>query len=176
MDEHELISSLQSHLENRLSVPVRTAGMEDERPVPLVLIDDWNTRDMNFHNSPKAGEATGDFDGDGNLEHEWYLNFDFTTRVEFLCRTADEVETSKLKGQVKQILRLISANPLGFDPEIKNCRLGSDGNPTHKFTEPKESELVASARFHGDHTITRTPSDTQHNTIEAITENFTFNP
>lgn len=176
MDETELISSIQTHLDTVLSVPVRAAGMEDERPVPVVIIDDWDTRDENFHNSAKAGEATGDFDGDGNLEHEWYLNFDFVTRVEFLVRHFDEVEANRLKDTLKLQLRLIRENPLDFHPELKQCRLGGGGNPTHQYTEPNETELIASARFHGDHTVTRTASDTQEDVIEEVLEDFTFNP
>lgn len=150
--------------------------MDDERPVPVVIIDDWDTRDFNFHNSPKAGEAYGDFDGDGVKEYEWYLNFDYTTRVEFLIRHYDEVKASRLKDSVKQVLRLIRANPQGFHKNAKQCRLGGGGNPTHKYTEPKESELVASARFHCDHTVTRKPSDTDKSTIDAVKDDFTFNP
>lgn len=176
MDETELISTLQSHLAQRLSVPVRTVGMDDQRPVPLVLIDDWDTNDFNAHNSAFAGEAVGDFDDDGQLEYEQYLNFDFTTRVELLIRHTDEVDVSKLKEDVKMIFRLIRENPLQFHDEIKQCSLGGGGNPTHKFREPKESELVVSARFHGDHTVTLTPSDTQENTLEQVKKSFTFNP
>lgn len=174
MDETELITGLQSHLSQALSVPVRTSGLEDERPVPVVIIEDWNTKDMNFHNSPRAGETTGDFDNDGNLEHEWYLNFDFETRVEFAVRHFDEVKVSKLKAKVKELLRLIRADPLGFNSECKRVALGRDGNPTYKYTEPKEAELMLSARFYGDHTITRTPSDTQENMIEEVTDSFNF--
>lgn len=150
--------------------------MEDERPVPVVIIDDWDTRDFNFHNSPHAGSATGDFDGDGQTEHEWYLNFDFETRVEFLIRHYDEVEANRLKDTVKHQIRLIRANPLEFHPNVKQCRLGGGGNPTHEYTEPKESELVVSARFHCDHTVTRSPSDTDNSLIESIPDSFTFNP
>ena len=176
MDETELISTLQSHLAAGLSVPIRTSGMEDERPVPSVIIDDWDTRDKNFHNTAKSGEAYGDFDNDGTQEYEWYLTFDFVTRVEFLVRHYDEVKVNRLKDKVKQILRLIRENPLDLHDELKQCRLGGGGNPTNRFTEPKESELVASARFHGDHTITRTPSDKQEATVESVLNDFRFNP
>lgn len=150
--------------------------MEDERPVPAVIIDDWDTRDENFHNSAFAGDALGDFDNDGVDEYEWYLNFDYVTRVEVLVRHYDEVKVNRLKDEVKQIFRLIRENPLGFHSELKNCSLGGGGNPTSQFTEPKESELVISARFHGDHTITRTQSDTQEATLEQVKKSFTFNP
>jgi hypothetical protein len=176
MDETELITTLQSRLSSALSEPVRTSGMEDERPVPVVIIDDWNTTDKNFHNTARSGSAYGDFDGDGSKEYEWYLTFDFSTRVEIEVRHHDEVEVSRLKEQVKQELRLIRENPLNFHPDMKQCKLGSGGNPSYNYTEPKEAELKVSARFHGDHTITRTPSDTEYATIESVTDSFTFNP
>jgi hypothetical protein len=176
MQEVDLISTLQSHLDSALSEPIRTSGMEDERPVPVVIIDDWDTNDYNFNNSARAGEAIGDFDGDGTLEHEWYLNFSFRTRVEFLVRHSDEVDAVRLKDSVKAVLRLIRENPQQFHADLKQCRLGAGGNPTHQFTEPKEAELMLSARFHGDHTVTRTPSDTQDDTLEQVKDTFTFNP
>jgi len=176
MDETALISGLQSHLSSALSVPVRTSSLEDERPVPVIIIDDWDTNDFNFNNSAKAGEATGDFDNDGKLEHEWYLNFSFRTRVEFLVRHSDEVDVSRLKEDAKHELRLLRENPQTFHEGLKQCRLGADGNPTHQFTEPKEAELMLSARFHGDHTVTRKPSDTQEDTLEQVIDTFTFNP
>lgn len=171
MDETELISSLQSHLSTVLSVPVRTNALEDERPVPVIIIDDWDTIDFNFNNTALSGEALGDFDGDGSNEYERYLTFDFRTRVEFLVRHSDEVEVSRLKEDAKHELRMIRENPQDFHTGVKSCNLAADGNPTNQFTEPKEAELMLSARFHGDHTVTLTPDDT----IGTVTENFTFN-
>jgi len=183
MDETDLIIALQQHLDGALSVPIRTAGMEDERPVPVVIIEDWDTNDYNFHNSAFAGEAYGDFDVDGNKEYERYLNFDWRTRVEFLVRHSDEVEVSRLKEKAKQELRLIRERPQQFSTDLKRVALGADGNPTHTFMEPKESELMLSARFHGDHTLTLTPpgntsgdGDTQADTLEQVKKDFTFNP
>lgn len=150
--------------------------MDNERPVPVVIIDDWNTRDLNFHNSAFSGDALGDFDNDGSLEYERYLTFDWSTRVEFLIRHTDEVDVVELKGKLKNKLRLISENPLEFNDSVKSCSLGRGGNPTYQFTEPKESELMLSATFKGDHIITITPSDSQHEMIEQVNENFSFNP
>jgi len=157
--------------------------MEDERPVPAIIIDDWNTNDFNFHNSPFAGEAVGDFNDDGTLDYERYLNFDFTTRIEFLVRHDNEVDASRLKDRVKNQLRLIRDRPQAFHDDLKQCRLGSGGSPSYTFTEPKETELMVSARFYGDHTIVLTPpdddrgdGDTQTDIIETVQDSFSFNP
>jgi hypothetical protein len=175
MDETELISGLQSLLQSKLGIPVKTASLEDERPVPVVIIDDWDTRDMNFNNSALAGEAFGSLDGN-DADYERYLNFNFETRVEFLFRHSDEVDVSRLKEDGKQEMRLLRENPQQFNDGLKEVVLGADGNPTHEFTEPKEAELMLSVRFHGDHTLTRTPSDTQYDTIQDVQDDFTFNP
>jgi hypothetical protein len=170
MDEFELISTLQSNLSSALPVPAKTSGMDDERPVPVVIIDDWDTDEKSYHNSAFAGdEVTSD-------GYERYLNFDFTTRVEFLVRHSDEVDAVKLKDKVTNRLRLIGENPEQFHDGLKNCLLGDSGNPTYQFTEPKEAELMLSARFKGDHTVTLTESDLQADTLEAVENTFTFNP
>lgn len=168
MDEFQLISSLQDHLSSALSVPVKTSGMDDERPVPVVIIDDWDTNDLNYNNSAFAGEEVTD------TGYQQYLNFDFRTRVEFLVRHSDEVDVVKLKDQVNRELRLLRENPQQLDDELKQCRLGASGNPTYQFTEPKEAELMLSANFHGDHTITLTESETQADALEQVNNSFTF--
>jgi len=170
MDETDLIESLQMHLAGALSVPVRTSGMDDERPVPVVIIEDWDTNDKNYNNSALAGEF-----GSG-VNYERYLNFDFKTRVELLVRHSDEVDVSRLKERAKHELRMISENPQNFHPDLKSCHLGAGGNPTYQFLEPKEAELMLSARFYGDHTVTITPGDTKEDTLEAVNAEFSFNP
>jgi hypothetical protein len=174
MDEEELITTLVSHLNSSVSVPIRTSGLEDERPVPVVIIDDWDTNDLNVHNSAFAGEASGDFNGDGSQEYERYLRFDFETRIEFLVRDSDEVDVTTLKDSVKNELRLISEYPQSFHESLKYCHLGAGGNPTFRFTEPKESELMLSARFGGDHVVTLTEGDLEDDILADVTEAFTF--
>jgi hypothetical protein len=171
MDETELIIKLQEHFSSVLDVPVKTGAMDDERPVPVAIIEDWTTTDFNFHNSPYAGEDSGDFDGDGVIEQEEYLSFDYETQIEFLLRTSDEVDTSRLKADTKQELRLMSDSPQDFDESIKRISLGRDGSPTYTFTEPKESEEMIVARFHGDHVITVQNGET----ISTVKESFPSN-
>lgn len=174
MDEEALISSLHSYLDTKLSVPVRTKGFDDQRPLPLVLIDDWNTRDFNFHNSPFAGEFAENADGNGKA-YERYLNFDFETTVEILVRHSDEVDASRLKGNVKRELRLLREYPQFLHSELKGCSLGADGSPRQKFLEPTESEEVVSARFHADHTIVLNEEDVPENVLDAMAETIGFN-
>jgi hypothetical protein len=168
MDETELISSLQSHISSTLSVPVRTNALEDERPVPVIIIDDWSTEDFNFHNSAMAGDFLGDHDNDGKDEYERYLSFDYKTRVEFLVRHSDEVEVSRLKEKLKHEIRLIRENPFDFNDSLKQCLLRTDGAPSNTFVEPKEAELMLAVDFYADHVVTRTDFDQLNEVIETF--------
>lgn len=182
MDETELITELHDLLDSILSIPVRTGSIENERPVPVAIIDSWNTQDFNFNNSPMAGEAYGDFNDDGNLSYEKYLNFSYETRVEFLFRHTDEVEVSRIKEKAKEQFRIIRENPFSFNDNLKNCEIRGDGEPRSTFVEQRESELMLAVRFHGDHTITRTASDMQNDPLnhsddeilDSVIEQFTF--
>lgn len=171
MLETDLIHEIQSHLDSKLSVPIRVNAVDDERPVPVIFIEDWDTVDKNIHNDPFAGEATGDFDNDDKKEYERYLRFDFRTRVTFSIRHRDEVKASQLQDSLKNEIRLIAANPLQFHNSVKEVTLAGSGNPTNNFTEPKESELMLAARFNADHIMTRTDYDQ----IESIKRTFSTN-
>jgi hypothetical protein len=176
MDEKALISTLQSKLESKISIPVKTGAIDDERPVPVVIIEDWNTNDMNHNNSAHAGSYHGDADGDGTKEYEWYLNFSFKTRVELLFRHHDEVKVSEIKSVAKSWFRILREHPDTFHEDLKKCVVSGDGSPTYTFVEPRESELMLSANFHGDHTVTRTAADVEESTLEQVKNDFTFNP
>lgn len=174
MDETELISTLQERLKFNISQPVRVKGFENERPVPVVIIDDWNTQDMNFNNSAFAGDAMVEVRG--STEYEKYLNFSFKTRIDLVIRHNDEVKVSKLKEKVKHELRLIRQFPQRFHDGLKSCSIGSGGSPRTEFTESNEHELVTTARFHGDHTVTITPEKSNDSVLEEVADTFTFNP
>lgn len=166
MEEKEFIAYLQSHLDSTLSVPVMT-DPDDERPVPVVLIDDWDSEDMGYHNSAYTGEQPNT----ANQNYERYLTFDFKTRIEWEIRHNEQVDVVSLKDRLKHEIRLISEFPQDFHEDIKRCDLGSEGNPTSEFVEPRESELMLSATFYGDHTVALTEGDT----IEEVRSNLSFN-
>jgi len=166
MREKDFIAHLQSHLDSVLPVPVLT-DPDGERPVPVVIIDDWDSEDQGHHNSAYTGEQPNTAD----QNYERYLTFDFKTRVEWEIRHNEQVSVSSLKDSLKHEIRLISQFPQEFHEDIKRCDLGSGGNPTSEFVEPRESELMFSASFYGDHTVALTDGDT----IESIRENLSLN-
>lgn len=171
MDETTLIETVSTELASQLSAPVRTTGFEDEWPLPVVVIDDWDTTDITFHNSTLAHEEYRDFDGDGTAELARWHRFYFETRVEFLIRHDDEVKASQLQDELKVILRSWQVNPQSFHDDCNRVRPERSANPRHQFREPTETELHASASFF---TFYEMVTD-DHPTIEEITENITTN-
>jgi hypothetical protein len=174
MDEATLIQTLQSHLSGAFSEPVRTSGTEDEYPVPSIVLEDWTTEELSFHNSPFANEAVGDFDGDGSSEYERYLNFDWRTRLEYVVTDDDDVAATRLKDSLVNSLRPFTDDAARLHADLKNARIRSHGSPSYQFTEPKETELNVSVVFRGDHTLVLTPADLDSDPLEAVEETFTI--
>lgn len=172
MDETELIETLVSHFDTTLSVEVAAKGLEDDRPVPAAIIDDWSTEDLNLHNSAYAGEARGDFDNDGTDEYERYLNFDWQTRVEFSVVAHDEVESSRLSSTIVSEFRYLSEYPQNLHEDIKSVSVLPSGDPQSVFVEPKETELNVSVRIGGDDTLVVGPDEVGADPIELITDTF----
>lgn len=175
MDEKELITALQNYLSTRLSVPVKTYPIDDSRPVPVAIIDDWTIQDMNYHNSAFAGIGTVEQENGESITCKYY-NFDYEARIEIEIRHQDQVKASILKANVKQIFRLLGENPRKLDESVKGCEPLSDGNPSAAFTEPKENERMVAVSIRGDHTIVVPESETEESIIESIKPMFTFNP
>jgi len=170
MDETTLISTLQQRLDAAVDVPVHTAGFEDTRPVPAVIIEDWDTTEVTYHNSPFAGEVWGDLDDDGSNEYERYFRFYYETRVEVTSRHLDEVEASRLNDTIKSVFREIRADRSSFHDHLRNCLPRGSGSLQHEFTEPRETELTASALFKGFHQVVKSDYDT----IEEVLKDFTL--
>ena len=47
----EVISTFISAVNSRIPPPVHTAGIENERPVPAVILDGMSIEEQNHHNS-----------------------------------------------------------------------------------------------------------------------------
>lgn len=166
MDVTEAIQTLQSHLDLKLDYPVKTSGMQDERPVPLVLIEDWSITDHTHHNTAFAGQVTDD-DGTERL----YFRFYYTLRVDLLVRHSDEVQAHHLLDDLRGALRMVGEDPLGFHDHCNDLRLASAGGIHHQFLESKETELSQAIRIEAFHQ----ERDDTYDTITDIIDSFTVN-
>lgn len=137
MDLETAIKTLVSHLSANLAVPVRVSGMTDERPVPVVLIEDFDLTDYTYHNSAYAGTATDPAD---NVDKR-YRRYYYDLRFELVVRDADEVTAVSLLDSVRSALRTVRDDPQSFHVHLNELELrGADGFD-HQFIEPTETEL-----------------------------------
>jgi hypothetical protein len=137
MDVETAITTLVTHLSDRLAVPVRVSGMQDERPVPLVLIEDFDLTDHTYHNSAYAGQAEDPNDGEEKL----YYRFYYDLRLEIVVKDSDEVGATSLLDSLRGAIRMLRENPQSFHPHLNEMQLrGADGFD-HQFIEPTETEL-----------------------------------
>lgn len=169
MDETDLISGLVDYLDANLSAAVRTTGFEEERPLPVVVIDMWDTEDLHFHNSHFAGYELADTDMDDQQEYVRYYRYYFQTRVDFIVREDDEVEANQLMVQLKSLLRKLGRDPQQLNSDLNTAKVLGSGQPDHTFTEPKETEFNVSARFFGFFQTTES-----FEAIQEVTKTFTI--
>jgi len=140
--------------------------MEDERPVPLVLIEDWNTTDYTWHNSQFAGQAV---DPDDGVEKR-YFRFYWSMRVDLLIRHHDDVQAHRLLDEVRKALIDVKRDPLAFHGELNALDLRGSGGIQHQFLESKETELQQSFRVTSFHEV----KDDNYDTLEEIVNDFTL--
>lgn len=169
MKPTEAISNIVDFIDANVSVPVRTSGMEGERPVPVVIVDDWEMNQLNHHNSNYVGETHNvDSDGDGATEFTKWYRFYFNMRVELVVRDHDDVGVHDKLGSLQDALREAEIDPEVIDETINDFKLGTSGNPTYQYLEPTESELTQSLTLTAFHQVSRSDYDT----IEDIQNNF----
>lgn len=163
MNQTELISELSSFVDDNIYTPVRTAGHHENRPIPVVLIEEWDTTDYTFHNTAYAG--TRQEDG----ERVRYYRFHWRTRVEFSVRQRSDEKASQLKDALKDVLRELRIDPKQLHDHLNAARLRESGNPSQRLVEPKESEETVTAVFVGYDQIKKSDVDS----IESIEFEFT---
>lgn len=162
MDATTAIQSLVSHLSTRLAVPVRVSGMEDERPVPVVLIEDWDITDYTYHNTAFAGQAV---DPDDGVEKR-YFRFYYDMRVEIQVRHHDEVLAHRALDSLRAELSMIREEPWQVHQHLNTLKLRGAGGIHHQFIEPKETELEQAIVLRSFHEVKRSMSN--YDTIDEI--------
>lgn len=168
MDATTAIETLVSHLSANLAVPVRVSGMEDERPVPVVLIEDWDITDYTHHNSALAGRAV---DPEDDVEKR-YFRFYYDMRVEIVVRHHDDVLAHRVLDSLREALMMVREDPLSFHPHLNTLKMRGAGGIHHQFIEPKETELEQAIVLQSFHEVKRSMS--QYDTIADIVNDFTI--
>ncbi|UBF22386.1 SPP1 gp17-like tail completion protein [Haloarcula virus HCTV-15] len=168
MDVTTAIETLVSHLSARLAVPVRVSGMEDERPVPVVLIEDWDITDRTYHNSAFSGQAVDPEDGVEKRYHRFYYDM----RVELVVRHHDDVLAHRVLDSLRRELAMVREEPYLFHDDLNDLKMRGSGGINHQFIEPKETELQQAIVLSSFHEVKRAIS--QYDTIEDILNDFTI--
>ena len=135
----EAVSTLISELISRSPPPVHTAGIEEERPIPAVLIDGVDLRNINAHNSNYAGSK---FDSTTGHEVAEINRFYYTLRFDLVVRDDSETGAYDILTHLQAALATLSERPWeSFHPDVNEIRLLSSGSVSYTFNEPAETEI-----------------------------------
>lgn len=155
MEPTDLIKTIQSHLDSVLTPPVQV-NAEGSRPVPAVLIDSWDTEDMELHNSKYL---YSDYDNQGN-ETARYYHAVYDLRVSFLSRHDSAFEASTLNDKLRKELLKLETDPQRMSDEVGRINMGGGGGVNYQFAYPTETEMTQSAKFLAATSWKRTNFDT----------------
>jgi hypothetical protein len=135
----EAVSTLITKLNSRIPPPVHTAGIQEERPIPAVLIDGVDLRNLNVHNSNYAGSKFNSTTGHEEAEiHRHY----YTLRFDLVVRDDSETGAYDILTQLQSALATLSERPWEtFHPDVNEIRLLSSGSVNYNFNEPAETQI-----------------------------------
>lgn len=160
----QAISTFISALNSRIPPPVHTAGIENSRPVPAVLIENIQLENKNYHNSNFVGNECDD---SGSVSRKIYRHY-YDLRLELLVRDDDETQAWDHLSQVQVALSDFSADPTLLDEDFREVKnLGSNG-VSYQFYEPTETEINQSVLLK---TFYET-DDSDVDAIESIPKNY----
>ncbi|AAL55010.1 hypothetical protein HfxHF1_560 [Halophage HF1] len=135
----EAVSTLITKLNGRIPPPVHTAGIEEERPIPAVLIDGVDLQNVNHHNSNYAGSKFDSTTGNEVAEINRYY---YTLRFDLVVRDDSETGAYENLTHLQSALAELSGRPWEtFHPDVNEIRLLSSGSVNYTFNEPAETEI-----------------------------------
>lgn len=138
MKPKKVISTFIDALNSRIPPPVHTAGIQNSRPVPAVLIEEMSIDEKNYHNSHYAGS---EYDNAGHVEREVYRHY-YDMQIELTIRDDDEVDAYDILGDVQVALGELERDPGGkVHEDISEIRSEGSGGISYQFYEPLESEI-----------------------------------
>ncbi|UBF21505.1 SPP1 gp17-like tail completion protein [Halorubrum virus HRTV-24] len=134
----EAVTTLITELNSRIPPPVHTAGIQEERPIPAVLIDGVDLRNRNHHNSNYAGS---EYDSQGR-ETKQIERYYYSLRFDLVVRDDSETGAYDILTHLQSALADLSDRPWeSFHPDVNDARLLSSGSVNYTFNEPAETEI-----------------------------------
>lgn len=159
MEVTELISTIQTHLDNSMTPEVLVSG-SDERPIPGVLIEDWSVNQLE---ASTTRFITSLYDDQGNETARVY-RVPYECRVSFMVREEGEVAGSELHDKLRKELFKLESRPFQLSNVVSSVKLNGGGGIDHQFVNPTESEFQQSATF----TTSLVYEDSNFDSIETI--------
>jgi len=163
----QAIATFISAINSRIPPPVHTAGIEDSRPIPAVIVTDMAIDEKNYHNSHFAGEK---YDDSGNVTTQVFRHY-YDLRLELEVRDDDEVQAFDYLGQLQQALAEVGRDPCGrIHDHVNEVRVLGSGGVSYQFYEPTETEInqsVVLATFYES-------QEENPDTLQSIGTDYTF--
>ena len=163
----ELVSTLISELNQRLNISVHTSGIENQRPVPAILVDGISIEPKNYHNSNHVGNEWQN----GSIVSEKHRQY-YDARIDLVVRAADETDAYFYLGQLQNELSLINIDPCKYlHQHAIDFTVGSSGQVRYQFNVPTETELSQSVEIESFYDTTHDDFDT----LENVPKTYDFN-
>lgn len=132
------IANFISAVNSRIPPPVHTAGIEDSRPIPVVMIENMTIEEKNYHNSYYAGS---EYDNTGSVSKEIFRHY-YDLRLELVVKDDDEVQAFDYLGDLQRALAEIGRDPCKtVHDHVSEVKTLGSGGVSYQFYEPTETEI-----------------------------------
>lgn len=152
MNPKEVVTSLIYYLDEKIGPPIRTSMNEDENPIPVVEIEDWEKTNKNHHNTASRGYLIDDT-GDPTKEvlHKYY-----TLRIDFEVRTRGEERSYNVADLIESEVTILEEEPQLLHEEVNEVEFGDvRGVTPHHIPEPSESSVTLDIEIDSFKRVTR---------------------
>ena len=135
----DALSTLISELSGRIPPPVHTAGIEEDRPVPAVIVQNIDIDNKNHHNSNYAGS---EYDSQGSETTQYFRHY-YSLTLTLVVRDSDEVDAYDNLGKLQAALSTLARDPVNrLHGDVHEIRLLGSGPVSYQYYEPTETELT----------------------------------
>ncbi|QIR31185.1 tail tube protein [Halorubrum virus Serpecor1] len=161
----EAVTTLITKLNGRIPPPVHTAGIQEERPVPAVLIDGVDLRNRTHHNSNYAGS---EYDSQGR-ETTQINRYYYSLRFDLVVRDDSETGAYENLTHLQTALAELSDRPWeSFHPDVNDARPLSSGSVNYTFNEPAETEIHQAFELDSFYETSDSDLDVIESVVDAI--------